>query len=66
MIKSGSYFRPVTMLDAYKRIWSPDTYDIDGNPEDAVLERRGEALERFKRQKRKEEEAELKEKEAEL
>ena len=54
------------MLDAYKRIWSPDTYDIDGNPEDAVLERRGEALERFKKQKRKEEEAELKEKEAEL
>ena len=40
------------MLDAYKRIWNPDKYDIDGNTEDAVMERRGEALARFEKKKK--------------
>jgi len=25
-------------------LYDPDTYDANGNPEDAVMERRGEAL----------------------
>ena len=48
-LKKGSYFRPVTMVDAFKRIWYADTYDIDGNEEDAIMERRGAALKRFEK-----------------
>ena len=53
------------MMDALKRVWNPDTYDIDGNPEDAIMERRGGALERFEKKQRKENEAKLKKEEKE-
>ena len=46
LLKKGSYFRPVTMVNALRRIWSPDTYDLDGNEEDAIMQRRGAALKR--------------------
>ena len=47
LVKKGSYFRPISMRSALAQIWDPDTYDINGNPEDVIMERRGEALQRF-------------------
>lgn len=53
-------------MDALKRIWYPDTYDVDGNPADAVMERRGAALKRWQKKQLAEKEAELAKKEEEL
>ena len=59
LLQQGSYFKPVTIIDGFKRVWYPDTYDLDGNPEDAIMERRGEALTRLEKKQRKENEAKL-------
>jgi hypothetical protein len=44
ILNAGSYYKKGTFFDALKRLYDPDTYDVNGNPEDAVMERRGEAL----------------------
>ena len=49
VLKKGSYFRPVSFVNALMRIWSPDIYDLDGNTKEISLERRGQALERFEK-----------------
>lgn len=66
VIKKGSYFRPISLKTAFLQIWDPDTYDIDGNPEDAIMDRKGEALKRFELKQLKYKETELAKKETEL
>ena len=39
IIKAGTFFPHKNFLHALMRIWNPDKYDIDGNPEEVSLEK---------------------------
>lgn len=47
ILSAGSFFKKGNFIDALKRLWDPDTYDANGNPEEVVMERRGEALRKY-------------------
>ena len=47
ILKAGSFFKRGSFIDALKRLWDPETYDANGNPEEVVMERRGEALRKY-------------------
>ena len=40
----GSYFPSKSFYHAMQRIWSPDTYDANGNPDDVIMELKGEQM----------------------
>ena len=39
IIQKGTFFPHKNFLHALKRIWDPDKYDIDGNPNEVSLEK---------------------------
>ena len=38
-MKKGSFYPSLSFMHALQRIWDPDTYDINGNTEEIIMEK---------------------------